>query len=202
MIKSVRFLRFSITLLAFLMISGCSKSNTQSASVKPAETAVAEDDGVYIGSIRKLSGEFDETQAKFAFYKDRLTYLTEYETDRDENKSYIVLFVTDPVTGKRIGETFRLGSGNDIQYISDIEPSGEDYVFIDYRYDEEKTDIVLVRCAKDGTEICRKPVSEINQIPEGNPYTYEIVCTEDYTFYVADGRVTMLDKEFKFKKCR
>ena len=79
MIKSVRFLRFSITLLTFLMISGCTKSNTQSVSVKPAETAVAEDDGVYIGSIRKLSGEFDETQAKFAFYKDGLIYLISQE---------------------------------------------------------------------------------------------------------------------------
>ncbi len=202
--KSVRFLSCFITLVTLLMISGCSKndskSDMQNVSEKPVKVAVAEDDGVYIGSIRRLSGEFNETQAQFAFCKDGLIYLTEFETDYDEKKSYIVLFAIDPITGKRIGETVRLGSGEDIRFISDIEPSGDEYVFIDYRYEEEKTDIVLVRCAKDGTEICRKPISEINQIPEGNPYTYEIVCTEDYTFYVADGRVTMLDKEFKFKK--
>ena len=77
--KSVRFLSLFITLATLLMISGCSKSNMQSASEKPIEATVTEDDGVYIGNIRRLSGEFDETKAKFAFYKDGLIYLISQE---------------------------------------------------------------------------------------------------------------------------
>ena len=54
--KYVRFLRFSITLLTFLMISGCTKSNTQSVFVRPVEAVGAEDDGVYVYSLKNSLG--------------------------------------------------------------------------------------------------------------------------------------------------
>ena len=61
--KYVRFLRYSITLLTFLMISGCSKSNTQSVFVRPVEAVGAEDDGVYVYSFNSTNcsaGDYTE----------------------------------------------------------------------------------------------------------------------------------------------
>ena len=204
MIKSVRFLRFSITLLTFLMISGCSKSNTQSnslsESVKPVEAAVVEDDGVYVGSVKEISG-FDGSNAQYAFMKNGLIYMTQDQYDEEGAWMFSTLIRVDPSGNAKAGDAVvMLESQGDESYIAEIEPTGDGYVYLEYIYDKDNTEIILVRCSEDGKIVAKRLVCDINQIPEGVPSRVDIVCDDENVYYLADGVVTVLDKEFGFKR--
>ena len=193
--------------LVIVAVCGCGAkeqtSNTSEADTKASvsvETPIHEDDGVYIGGVRRLTGDFNEVQAGFVFEKDEVLYFVQDEFDKEDGRNHSFLLPINPSTGERVGEAIKLGEWADASYISSAVMLADYYVFLTYEFHGDDSEIVLTKCAKDGTEIARRPLKDISQIPAEDPSIVRIVSDDTRLYLITDGVVTILDEEFGFKK--
>ena len=205
MIKSVRFLRFSITLLAFLMISGCSKSNTQSASVKPAKTAVAEDDGIYQSTIEKVvfaDDNYDFTQ--FGCVIGDTVYYSHVKRNEESGAYKEYIYPLDAKSGAPKGEPFTISDeGRDLNVSNFFSYGNEGFVFTTVSYEDNNPEYpvyCIYTCSLDGIVFNKKLLSEIPQIPEYSSLYGGIISDGTDIYLFTDEKLVVLDDKLRYKK--
>ncbi|MBR5994747.1 MAG: hypothetical protein IK018_13150 [Lachnospiraceae bacterium] len=202
-----RFILVTAAVLGILSLGGCGAKEQVSIASEDkipvqisVEESTLEDDGVYIGSIRKLTGEFDEIRANFVFAKDGILYFTQDEIDKEEGRNHSILLPINPATGELEGEPLKLGEWADVLYISSAVTLADDYIFLAYEFQGDDSEIILTRCSKDGTVITQRPLKGMSQIPVEDPSIVRIVSDDGNLYLITDGVVTLLDNELGFKK--
>jgi len=199
--KFVRCLSLFITLAILLMISGCSKSNTQSVSVKPSEVTAAEDDGVYFATIKQVGENADlPADARFSFAVDGIAYFAFIGNDGESDREAIVLRKVSEETGEAVGDDVYL-SDEEItgsMLSAEVAPAGEDaYVYMTTSYGTHAGRWV-VKCSLNGETIVKRNLNTIPEIPASAIPSKGLCYDGKNTYITFADKVIALDEDLSY----
>ena len=199
----------AVLALLFFVISlyGCGKESTTSGEAGGAtsgETTVAQDDGVYQGTIEKADVIDDSTvNLRFGCINNGIAYYICSSYDETEQRYREFVRPVDVKSGNPAGEDFFIKAGDEQISISSLAPCGDDaFVFTTMKYDADKDLSVfwVYKCSSDGTVLNKKDLSEIPQIPEGSDFYQGLVSDGSDIYLPSAGKLFVLGEGLGYKK--